>query len=417
MKFIHTADIHLDSPLVGLEHYDGAPVAELRSATRKAFVNLVAMAKAEAVSFVLIAGDIYDGDWRDYNTGLFFAHQMARLSEANIRVFLVRGNHDADSQITRELKLPGNVHVFQSRKPETVVCDDLGVAIHGQSFAHQTVTDDLSAAYPVAIRGLFNIGLLHTSANGREGHETYAPCAVPGLLTKGYDYWALGHVHQRETLAKEPWIVFPGNIQGRHIRETGPKGCDLVTVKDGHVTAIETRALDVARWCECVVACAGASDLNDVLDRVRTALQQVIAKAEDRLVATRVIARGACRAHGSLKTQNERFVNECRALATELGSGRIWVEKALIETRAAINLDELAARADPIGQLLQYCRQLSTDEAAIAELLAEFKDLNQKLPLPIRQGADALNLNDPQFLRELLPEIEQELAPRLLQQE
>ena len=93
LKFLHAADIHLDSPLHGLERYEGAPVEELRSATRRAFDNLIELAIAEDVSFVLLAGDLYDGDWKDYNTGLYFVGQMRKLKEAGIRVFIVSGNN------------------------------------------------------------------------------------------------------------------------------------------------------------------------------------------------------------------------------------------------------------------------------------------------------------------------------------
>ncbi len=124
MKFIHAADVHLDSPLHGLERYEGAPVAEMRGATRRALENLVDLCRDERADFLLLAGDLYDGDWRDFGTGLFFAAQMVRLREAGVRVFVVRGNHDAASRITRSLRLPDNVHVFASRRPETVVDDD-----------------------------------------------------------------------------------------------------------------------------------------------------------------------------------------------------------------------------------------------------------------------------------------------------
>ncbi len=224
IKFIHAADIHLDSPLVGLERYDGAPVDEIRGATRRALENLVRLATEEHASFVLIAGDVYDGDWKDYNTGLFFVKQMARLKEAGISVYLVAGNHDAASVITKSLRMPDNVAFLSTERPETMLIDRLGIALHGQGFPAREVTEDLSIAYPDAMAGMFNIGLLHTSVDGRSGHEPYAPCTLDGLRSKGYDYWALGHVHAREVLSEDPWIVFPGNMQGRHVRETGPKG-------------------------------------------------------------------------------------------------------------------------------------------------------------------------------------------------
>ena len=417
MKFLHAADIHLDSPLRGLERYDGAPVAELRGATRKAFENLVRLSLDEHVDFVLIAGDIYDGDWKDYNTGLFFVRQMAGLREIGIRVFLIRGNHDAASQITRELKLPDNVHEFSSRTPETVQLDHVGVAIHGQSFSRQAVTQDLSTDYPLAKKGFFNIGLLPTSADGREGHENYAPCSVAGLRSKGYDYWALGHVHQREVLQEEPWIVFPGNLQGRHARETGSKGCTLVTVANERVQSVEHRELDVVRWCQCTVDGSGAADLDELLERVQRGLRAELNQVQGRLLAVRLVVGGACRASRALSTQHERFVNECRALANDICGGRVWVEKVQLQTRSEVDLDELARGSDPVADLLRFIRGLRTDEAVLRELLSEFKDLKQKLPLDLREGIDAINLDDPGLLRVLLGDVEHILLPRLLERE
>ena len=251
MKFVHAADIHLDSPLRGLERYEGAPIEAVRSATRDALANLVQTAIDESVDLVLIAGDLYDGDWKDYNTGLFLVAQLRRLHEAGIRVLLISGNHDAASRITRALRLPESVTVFATSRPETVVLGDLEVAVHGQGYASQAVTCDLSVDYPEPVPGCFNIGLLHTSADGREGHEPYAPCTVPSLVARGYDYWALGHVHRREVLHRDPWIVFPGNLQGRHVRETGAKGATLVTVEDRRVVSV-----DHASWTWCVGPCA-----------------------------------------------------------------------------------------------------------------------------------------------------------------
>lgn len=417
MKFIHAADFHIDSPLRGLERYEGAPTRELHGSTRRALENLVDVALAQEVNFVLIAGDVYDGDWRDYNTGLFFSRQMGRLGEADIPVYLIRGNHDAASQISRELTLPDNVREFPPGKPKTFCIDTIDVAIHGQSFATRAVTDDLSVNYPSAVNGCFNIGLLHTSADGREGHENYAPCSVRSLLSKGYDYWALGHVHQREVLSEDPWIVFPGNLQGRHARETGSKGCTVVAVANGRVQSIDHWPLDVVRWRECIVDAAGALDLDDLLDRVRRVLLAELELADGRLLAARITLRGTCRAHETVSGQHERFVNECRALANDTGLGQVWVEKVQIQTHSQVDGDKLAKRSDALGDLLRFIRGLAADETGLRELLLQFKDLKQKLPVELREGADAINLNDPTLLRGLLGDAEQILLPRLLGRE
>lgn len=246
-KFLHAADIHLDSPLLRLDVYEGAPAADIRGATRRAFENLVQTALAETVDFVLLAGDVYDGNWKDYNTGLHFASRLARLREAGIPVLLAAGNHDAASSISRSLRLPDSVRVFPHDRPATVVLEPVNVAVHGQGFGTPAVRVDLSRGYPPPVPGCFNVGLLHTAVNGREGHEPYAPCTLAALREKGYDYWALGHVHQHEVLSEAPLVVFPGNTQGRHARETGPKECVLVTVDDADRTAVDFRPLDIVR--------------------------------------------------------------------------------------------------------------------------------------------------------------------------
>ena len=151
IKFIHASDIHLDSPLRGLSRYEGAPEEEIRQATRRALENLVVLAQEAEVNFVLFVGDLYDGNWKDHNTGLFFAKQMSELRKADIKVFIVSGNHDAQSVITKSLKLPENVFQFSTKHPETQHLDDIGVAIHGQGFPTKAVTSDLSSHYPPVI--------------------------------------------------------------------------------------------------------------------------------------------------------------------------------------------------------------------------------------------------------------------------
>lgn len=413
MKFIHTADLHLDSPLRGLERYEGAPVEAMRQATRRALDNIVSLALREPVDFVLIAGDIYDGDWRDFNTGLFFARQMSRLREADIPVFLIRGNHDAASQITRELSLPDNVHEFSSRSAETEIVEPLGVAVHGESFPNREVPEDLSRSYPEARPGFFNIGLLHTSADGREGHASYAPCTLDGLRAKGYDYWALGHVHQREVLCQEPWIIFPGNPQGRHARETGPKGCTLVTVDNGRITQVQNREVDVARWLQCEVPADGIHRPEDLWDSVRRLLDKEVSNAEDRVLAVRLLVTGTCPAHGKLIAQSEQVMAECRQLANDIGNGRIWVEKVKIETRPVAASVELGQGATPLDDLLRYTRALPENPAELQSLSQCLDTLSKKLPLELRQGLDSLDLQNPQTLATLVPEAESLLLTKI----
>ena len=300
-RFLHAADIHLDSPLKGLAGQDGNAAERVRTATREALDQLVSLTIEEQVDFLIIAGDLYDGDWRDYKTGLFFAGQMGRLNASNVPVYLLHGNHDAESQITRRLDLPDNVYVFGTRKPETFALEHLNVALHGQSFRQRDVTENLVPDYPAPVSGAFNIGVLHTGLGGMGGHANYAPCSFDDLANKGYDYWALGHVHQAEVLHEQPHIVFPGNLRGRHVRETGAKGAHLVTVEDSEIVDLEAVPCDVVRWAVLSVPLNDAANLGDVTDSVREALEAAVAnQADGRLLACRIRLEGRTEVHAQL---------------------------------------------------------------------------------------------------------------------
>ena len=310
--FLHAADIHLDSPLCGLDKYDGAPVDEIRDATRRALANLVSTAIEEKVSFVVIAGDLYDGDWRDWNTGLYFGLQMAKLKDEGIPVFAVAGNHDAANRMTKSLRLPENVKLFSTKQPETVHLEQIGVTIHGQSFANQCTTTDLAKAYPPPVMGSFNIGVLHTSLSGREGHDSYAPCSEECLCARGYDYWALGHVHNREIVCTQPTIAFAGNPQGRHIREQGARGCFLVTVRDDRSVQVDFRALDVFRWQHIEVDLSDAHDIDEVMQAISVRLRDVWERAEGMPLAVRLKLVGQLSTHRLLNADLRQFINEIR---------------------------------------------------------------------------------------------------------
>lgn len=413
MKFIHAADIHLDSPLVGLQLYEGAPVEEIRGATRRALENLVDLAAAEKVDFVLLAGDLYDGDWKDYNTGLFLSNQMTRLREEGIRVFIISGNHDAASQITKHLRIPDNVKAFSVRNPETVRIDEIGLAIHGQGYASRAVTDDLAVGYPPASSHHFNIGLLHTSLDGREGHESYAPASVGSLLSKGYDYWALGHVHAREIVREEPWVVFPGNIQGRHIRETGPKGCMLVEEQDGRIVRVEHRELGVMRWAVTVVDAGRAARGDDVIDAASKTLKNTMKDNKEMPLAVRLEIMGTTKAHRELLSNPERWKSELRAVATDVSGGTMWLEKIRFATREATSTT-LSAKSEALMELMNAVDGLSTNADLVKAAVEALGDLNEKLPHELKSGDEAIRIDDPETVKRTAEGVRQVLMERIL---
>ncbi len=384
-RFIHTADIHLDSPLIGLAGHEGRAAERIRTATREAFENLVDLALHEEVAFVIIAGDLYDGDWRDYQTGLFFVRQMGRFVATGVPVFLLYGNHDAESQITRRLVLPENVNLFSSRKPETFQLKELDVALHGQSYRQRDIADNLVPAYPQPIAGMFNIGVLHTGLGGMGGHANYAPCALDDLVNKGYDYWALGHVHQAAVLHERPHVIFPGNLQGRHIRETGPKGAYLLTVEDGELVEAIAVASDVVRWARLTVSVDGCKQVTEAVDRVREAIENAVAQdADGRLLACRVELTGQTDIHGGLLASSEYLLAEARGAALGLGEDLAWIERIVVATQPLLDTATLRAREDALGELQRMLEDAGEDAELQQLLESDIGELVRKLPHELR---------------------------------
>jgi DNA repair exonuclease SbcCD nuclease subunit len=386
-EFLHAADLHLDSPLRGLDA--DAPADRIRGATREALIKLVDLALERRVAFLLLAGDLYDGDWKDWRTGHFLIEQLSRLKRAGIEIIAISGNHDAEQVLTRNLKLPFPGTMLPSRKPDTHRLHDLEVAIHGQSFATRAVTENLARLYPRPDSGWFNIGLLHTACESTD-HEPYAPCTEAELAAHGYDYWALGHVHTRREIRRgDCRIVFPGNIQGRHIREEGAKGATLVRVAAGRIEAVEHHALDVLRWKHVNVDATGAADTDAVLARTEVLLDQALIEADGRLLAVRVTVTGACAAHAAMARRPEDFRAQVRAAALGFADGiELWIEDVRIRTRPEAALSTQSGAVGDLAAALD--RTPAIDQAMhdfISQLVKDPELLERDHPaLAIREG-------------------------------
>ena len=420
MRFIHAADLHIDSPLRGLNRYEGAPVERLRGATRQALARLVDLAIDEQVAFVLIAGDLYDRDWQDFHTGLFVREQMVRLGRQGIKVFIVQGNHDAQGVISRQVPWPDNVKMFSSKKAETVKLDELQVAIHGHSFPDREVPEDLVPGYPDAVPDYFNIGMLHTSLTGAEGHDTYAPTTLANLRAKGYDYWALGHVHARQVVCEQPRVVYPGNLQGRHARETGPKGCELVSVRGGMVDA-SVMALDVVLWHQVEVDLSSAHHLDQVPKLVSDALQVAASGAIEALHAVRLTLIGETKLHAQEAQQPGTLAAAVQAAAQDVTGAEVWIEKIKLKLQSPIDRNLLAQGTDALGELVRWVDVLAEDRDALDQFCRPIlESVLDNLPPEVRlalaqdEGADDVPvLGDDASIGALLKDAEATLLARL----
>ncbi len=359
---VHAADLHIDSPLRGLSRYDGAPHEAVARATRSAFQNLIQLCLDRSAGLLLLAGDLFDGAWRDFNTGLFFMAEIARLREVGCTVVMLRGNHDAESVIEKSLTLPAHALELTTTSPQTLRFEQLGVSVTGQGFATRAITTDLGAGYPTPDPHGFSIAMLHTSLDGREGHDAYAPTKLSTLLDRGYDYWALGHVHSREDVHAQ--VVFPGNLQGRHARETGPKGVMLLEIDNGALLSREFVALDVVRWEHLHVDVSSATNSADAIDLAVAALERASDEVPAHTLAARVTFEG--RTGVALMREPELLLAELRARAL----GRpIYVEKLRVQTQLAG-----ARRSHPLEPYL---------EAVAAELGSDAAELLAQLPSEI----------------------------------
>ena len=286
--------------------------------------------------------------------------------------------------------------------------------IQGRSFGTQHVDENLAAGFAVAEKGMFNIGLLHTSLDGREGHAVYAPCTVDDLRSKGYQYWALGHIHKQEFVSEDPWIVFPGCIQGRHIRETGAKGCVLVTVDDGSVSTVEKCSLDVLRWVECSVDLTDAAEMREVLDRTRKSIENERTSADGRPMAMRIRFEGATSISDEIAAYPERLEQQIKALGAEIAGDELWIER--IENAAAgkLKLESTLSDDSTFGKLLKDILATPENPDEINGLKDVIADLRQKIPSEAFSADSVLSLDESQTVERLVEEAKHMLVGRLL---
>ena len=400
-RFIHTADLHLDSPLTSLALRNAELGDLVRGATRKALERIVDLALTEAVDALIIAGDLYDGSQTSMATALFLMGQMRRLEAAGIRVFIIRGNHDAQSQITRELTFPPNVHVFDGRgKPVKagVLANGREVHVHGVSFANPHAPASLLPTYRAPVPDAVNIGLMHTSLAGASRHDPYAPVGLSDLAAHGFDYWALGHIHQRRVHLESPWIVMPGNPQGRDINEGGPKGITLATVAEDGTIACEAHPVAVAIFERLAVDLSGIEDWQGMLAAAEGVLTAARAAAGGAHLVARLTLSGPTPLAWRLRRDEDLLLGELQNLAASLGE--CWIEAVDLAVTPPAASD--GADAGPLTELDRLMREdVLESHAYRADLRETLADLLRQLPKEARSLLAADEAAEEALLAEL----------------
>lgn len=396
-RFVHTADVHLDSPLRSLALRDPELASLIGNATRSAFVRIVDLCLDEQVDALLLAGDLYDGDQTSMKTARFLADQLRRLSEADIRTFIIRGNHDASSRITKELVFPDSVKVFGGRAEVMTVereTGDFPVAIHGLSFTHPQAPESLIGKYKAPVPDAVNIGLMHTSLAGAPGHDVYAPCSLADLQRTGFQYWALGHVHKRMVAEGPCTVVMPGIPQGRDVNEAGAKSATLVTIRDDRTLQVEERFTSLAQFERVGIDVTGCEDWRDLARRISHSLE--LARREipsDHLVA-RLHLTGATPLAWRIRRDIDLLTTESQERASVIGA--CWVEK--LETSCQPpHATTTGESSDPLLELRRLIEgEVIDSDAFQAELAAAADELRRKLPAESRDifGSDEAAFRD-----------------------
>jgi DNA repair exonuclease SbcCD nuclease subunit len=383
-RFIHTADLHLDSPLKSLALRDPALAEVIGTASRTVFARIIDLCLEERVDALLVAGDLYDGAQTSMKTARFLTQQLRRLDEAGIETFLIRGNHDAESRITGQLVLPPSVTVFGAQASVAQrEKDGLAIAIHGISFARPHAPDSLLDRFKPPVQGAVNIGMLHTSLDGSLGHDPYAPCRLADLQASGFDYWALGHIHARAHHSGAAHVVMPGIPQGRDIGEAGAKSVTLVTVGDDGRLEVAERMTASARFERVAVSLDGAADWPDIVHRLGAALRTARRKfSEDHLVLRPVLT-GLTPLLWRLRRDQGLLLDEARVTAE--GIGTLWIDKIVLDCTETPRPD----MAGPLAELSSRITAITTPPAqppdtVLAEADAVIEALIKALPPSLR---------------------------------
>jgi DNA repair exonuclease SbcCD nuclease subunit len=408
-RFLHTADLHLDSPFIGMAAIPEGIRDHLRQSTFAALANLVELAIQQEVDFILISGDIYDLADRSLRAQIRFQKALQRLALSDISVYIVHGNHDPEDGRAAKLTWPEHVHFFSSQEveclPVVLKAKGLVATISGISYATAAITDNLALRIEAFGRkaqvgqglalGLvqersdtYRIGLLHTNVDGELAHANYAPCSIQDLLSCGMDYWALGHVHTRQVLHPVPAIVYPGNIQGRNVRETGAKGCYIVDVSEFGESKLAFHQLDAIRWFQHSISIQGIQTEQALKERLEQTLDIIREEADGRGAVVRLILTGRGPVHAVL--QKGTYLAELVAELREEESMRVaasgdsvngtnltdfvWIESVQVNSGLEIDKALLLEQQSFLGDLLRLSEGLFEDAALFEAFCAETID-------------------------------------------
>lgn len=409
-SFVHAADLHLDSPFNGVTAEAPEIAGRLQEATFEAYESLIGLCLEESVDFLLIAGDVYDSADRSVRAQLTFRDGLERLARAGIPSFLVHGNHDPLEGWAASVEWPEGVTVFGSDQVSTGIVEVSGeavAAVSGISYQNRQEKENLARKFRAENPHLFQIALLHGNCESNPRHEDYAPSKLEDLTSSGFDYWALGHVHERKILSRDPLVAYPGNTQGRSIREAGERGCYLVRIDSAGNASPEFRPLDAVRWFSAEIGIESLNSL-DALDRqLEEVIENLRAEAEGRRSLCRLTLTGRGSLYPDLRRENS--IADLLDRTREIGREEpfVWVQEIAERCRPEVDVERRREADDFLGEVLRQVAEMedildtSEDGRMPPELLEPLQTL-----LSHRRASRFLDPPEDEEARDLLREAE-----------
>lgn len=381
-SYIHSADLHLDTPFTGIGERDPVLGKRLKEATFDSFDSLIELCVGKKIDFLLIAGDIYDNRNQSIRARLAFRDGMIRLKKAGVEVFAVCGNHDP-LEYRSSIKLPDNVHLFGHENVTPYIYKTYNgeeVAISGISYKKKFTSDNLVHRFPPPVRGIFNIGLLHCTLGGMKSDKAHAPCSLDDLKASGHDYWALGHIHERRVVCKTPFVIYPGNIQGRSIKETGPRGCYHILVEDRRIVTYDFHPLDTVRWHSLTVNCQGIEDIGELKKSILEKIESTVNNDEDRGSICRIVLEGKTGLFSEL-SDGQSLSGLEESVRQSLVDREDFTLLQGVENRLGLHIDlnQRSKEKDFTGELLRTAETVkkSSDFNEIKELFKKLYNLKE----------------------------------------
>ncbi|MGE7767977.1 metallophosphoesterase family protein [Peribacillus sp. NPDC096540] len=384
VKFIHAADLHLDSPFSGLKDMPPTLLRELRESPFKAFQKMINEAIFHQVNFIVLSGDLFDGENRSLRTQVRFRSEMEKLQQHQIPAFIIHGNHDHLSGSWVKVELPGNVHVFSGQTEAKLFQKSDGTSVHlyGFSYPRRHVTERMIETYIKAEGADYHIGLLHGNLEGNSEHSPYAPFSLKELAAKDFDYWALGHIHKHQVVSENPLVIYPGNIQGRNRKESGVKGCLLVEL-DGDTKRHSFIETSWVIWESETIKISADSNFDALYKACKGVLEQKRFDGRCYLLEIKLDVVGSVNYYGEILEELTRILQD-----EEQGESFVWLYRIKI--------------IQPIS-VVSSREKITPFVAEISMLASEFEDIETALaPLYKQPGArrflDSLEVEEQQEL-------------------